>query len=68
MRSTGLGNAGEGSLTIEATYVDAEGTELATIHAEGKISSGFFGGDFTLAIEKAAKEIADYTTQNVARL
>lgn len=57
----GLGNTGEGSLTIEATYVDQAGTELATIQAQGSINSGFFGGSFELAIDKAAQEIADYT-------
>jgi Domain of unknown function (DUF4410) len=63
----GIGNAGEGSLTVEATYVDASGNELATIQSEGKIGSGFFGGEFTLAVEKAANEIAEYTKQHFKR-
>lgn len=60
----GIGNAGEGSLTVEAKYFDNTDKELATIHAEGKIGSGFFGGSFEFAIEKAAEEIAEYTISN----
>ena len=60
----GLGNTGEGSLTIEAKYVDAAGQEVATIQAQGSINSGFFGGAFELAVDKAAQEIAEYTVAN----
>jgi len=59
--SGGIGNAGEGSLTIEVKYFDATGKELSTIHTEGKIQSGFFGGSFDFALEKAAREIVEYT-------
>jgi len=57
----GLGNTGEGSLSIEAKFVDSSGAEIATIQAQGSINSGFFGGSFELAIDKAAQEIAEYT-------
>lgn len=60
----GIGQAGEGSMTIEAKYFDATDKELATIQSEGRIGSGFFGGDFDFALEKAAKEITEYTKQN----
>lgn len=60
----GIGNTGEGSLTIEATYFDAAEIELATIQAEGRIGSGFFGGGFSLAVERAAEKIAEYTVAN----
>ncbi len=60
----GIGNAGEGSLTVEVKYFDATGKELATIQSEGKIGSGVFGGSLNFAIDKAAKEIAEYTKQN----
>jgi hypothetical protein len=60
----GLGNTGEGSLTIEAKFTDASGSELSTIQAQGTINSGFFGGSFGLALDKAAQEIAEYTTAN----
>jgi len=63
----GIGNAGEGSMTIEAKYFDTADKELATIQAEGKIGSGFFGGSFDFAVEKAAREIAEYTKQNFKR-
>lgn len=59
----GIGNAGEGSLTIEVKYFDGASRELSTIQSEGKIGSGFFGGPFDLAVGKAAEEIADYTTR-----
>ena len=60
----GLGNTGEGSLSIEAKFVDSSGAEIATIQAQGSINSGFFGGSFELAIDKAAQEIAEYTVAN----
>ena len=60
----GIGNAGEGAITVEAIYSNASENNLAKIQSEGKIGSGFFGGDFSLAVEKAAEEIADYTITN----
>jgi hypothetical protein len=60
----GIGNAGEGALTIEVKYLSATDAELATIQSEGKIGSGAFGGSFNFAVGKAAKEIAEYTKQN----
>lgn len=59
----GIGNAGKGSMTVEAKYFDGE-REISVIQAEGKIQSGAFGGDFDFAIEKAAREIATYTLEN----
>jgi hypothetical protein len=56
----GIGSAGKGSMTVEARFLKFDGTELAKINAEGEISSGAFGGSFNLAIQKAAKEIAEY--------
>jgi hypothetical protein len=60
----GIGNAGEGTLTVEAKFFNTDGKELSVIHSEGKISSGFFGGTFELALEKAAKEIVEHIEQN----
>ena len=60
----GIGNAGEGSLTIEAKYFDVADRELSLIQTEGKIGSGAFGGAMSFAIQKAAEEIADYTKVN----
>lgn len=60
----GLGSAGKGTLTVEAKYFDPTDKEVGTIQAEGEISSGAFGGSFDFAIEKCAKEIAEYTKQN----
>jgi hypothetical protein len=62
--SGGIGNFGEGSMTVEAKFYDQAGKELATIHTDGKISSGFFGGGFDNAVEKSAEQIADYTRQS----
>lgn len=59
----GVGNAGEGSMTVEAKYLDEQKRELTTLQAEGRIGSGFFGGAFGFAIDKAATEIAEYTKQ-----
>ena len=60
----GIGNSGEGTMTVEASYADASGKQLGKIQSEGKIGSGFFGGGFSLAIDKAADEIAEYTIAN----
>jgi hypothetical protein len=60
----GIGNAGEGSLTVEAKFYDADNKELATIQSEGGIGSGFFGGDFSYAVDKAAEKIAESTKLN----
>lgn len=59
----GIGNAGEGSLTVAVKYVDASGNEVAKIQVEGKIGSGFVGGNFDNALSSAADEIAEYTEQ-----
>ena len=60
----GIGNAGQGSLTVEAIYFDHADKELATIQVEGEIGSGFFGGSFEFAIDKAAEQLAEYTIKN----
>ena len=60
----GIGNAGEGSLTIEAKYYDRNNKELATINTEGRIGSGVFGGAFSDAVDKAAEKIVEYTRTN----
>jgi hypothetical protein len=60
----GIGNAGEGSLTVEAKYFDSTNKELATVHSEGRIGSGAFGGSFDYAVEKAAEKIAEFTRTN----
>jgi hypothetical protein len=57
----GLGNAGEGSITVQAIYTDRDGKQLGKIMSEGKIGSGAFGGSMDLAVQKAAEEVAQYT-------
>jgi hypothetical protein len=60
----GLGSSGKGTLTVEAKFFDPTDQELAMIQSEGEISSGVFGGSFDFALEKCAKEIAEYTKHN----
>lgn len=60
----GIGNAGEGSLTIEAKFLDPADKELATIQTEGRIGSGFFGGSYSEALDKAAEKVAEYAKTN----
>lgn len=55
----GIGNAGEGTMTVEATFLNGD-QELAKIQSEGKISSGAFGGSFDFAAQKAANEVAEF--------
>jgi len=64
----GIGNAGQGSLTVDAMYTDSSGQQLGKIQCEGVIGSGFFGGDFSFAVEKAANEIAEYTKKNFTKV
>lgn len=47
----GLGNAGEGSVTIESKFFNREGKEIGKIQTEGKIGSGFLGGSFETSID-----------------
>lgn len=62
----GIGNCGEGSTTVEVKFIDnaQNAKEIGKIHTEGKIGSGFFGGDMDNAIKGAAEEIADYVKGN----
>ena len=60
----GIGNWGEGNLIIEAKYIDSEGAQIAKVQTDAKIDSGFFGGSIKSALEKAAKELSDYTISN----
>lgn len=62
--SGGIGNAGEGSLTVEAKYFDSTNKELATVNVEGRIGSGVFGGALSDAVNKAAEKVAEYTKIN----
>ena len=50
---------GEGSLTIESKFYDSADKELSTIQTEGRIGSGFFGGSYGEALDKAAEKIAE---------
>jgi len=56
--------AGKGTMTIEILYLDAEGAQVAKIHTGGEVSGGFFGGSFKSALDKAAKEAAEYAIAN----
>ena len=56
--------AGKGSMTIETVFLDRDGNELARIENGGEISMGFFGGSFNEAVDKAAKETAEYAQLN----
>lgn len=60
----GIGNTGEASLTVLVMYQDAEGNELGKTQVQGKIDSGFFGGSFNEAINKAAEQIVSFTVAN----
>lgn len=56
--------AGKGTMTIEIRFLDPNGTELSKIHTGGEVSGGFFGGSFKSALDKAAKEAAEYAINN----
>lgn len=61
----GLGNSGEGTMTVEVRYLKPNGQEVAKILAEGKIGSGVLGGGFSNAIEYTAEKITGFTRQFV---
>lgn len=60
----GIGNAGEGSLTVEVRFLDQTGKQLAKIQSDGRIGSGLFGGSMQDAVKRAADEVASYTKAN----
>lgn len=60
----GIGNAGEGTLTVRVRYLDDQDKELTNTQVEGRIGSGFFGGSFDEAITKAGEEIVKFTIEN----
>ena len=60
--------AGKGSLTIESTFTDATGNELAKIQSEGEISVGVLGGSFKEAVAKAARETSDFALANFGKI
>ena len=62
----GIGNAGEATMLAEIRFLKPDGAEMARIQVEGKIGSGFFGGATDSALEKAAKEAADYARAHFA--
>jgi hypothetical protein len=62
----GIGNAGEGSVTIMVRYVDATERELARTQVEGRIGSGFFGGSINDAITRAGEDIVKFTIDRFA--
>jgi len=60
----GIGNAGEASMQIEATYLDAKGQALTRTQHEGRIGSGFFGGSLSDASDRIAEEVANFVKAN----
>lgn len=61
----GIGG-GEAKMVVGAEFYDANGNLLAKIQSEGRLNGGFFGGDASGAIKKAAEEIASYAAANFA--
>lgn len=62
--TAGIGNAGEASMTAEVRFLTPDDIQVARIHVEGRLGSGFFGGSIDSALEKAAEEAADYAQAN----
>ncbi len=53
-----------GAVTIETKYQDARGKEIALIQSEERIGTGAAVDSLDNAVEKCAREIAEYTGQN----
>ena len=60
----GIGNAGEGTLTVHVRYLDAEQRELASTQVEGRSGSGFFGGSFREAVTRLGEDVVKFTIAN----
>lgn len=60
----GMGNAGEGEMTVEVLFKNQNNKELGRIHVGGKITAGVFGGSFDHAIEQAAGQVVKYAITN----
>jgi hypothetical protein len=60
----GIGGFGEGSMTVEARFIDSTGKEISKIQSEGKIGAGVFGGSIDWATDKCVGEIVTYTKEN----
>jgi hypothetical protein len=56
--------AGKAEMSVEVTYIDANGVEVAKDEATGKMYMGAFGGGVNAPIRRAAKEAADYALKN----
>jgi hypothetical protein len=59
-----VGQAGEGSITIDATFTDSQGSVLAKVQASGEIRSGALGGGSNNSIENAADVIGKYARKH----
>ena len=52
--------SGKGTMAIEIVFLNANGERVSRIETGGEVSGGFMGGSFKSALEKAAKETAEY--------
>jgi hypothetical protein len=51
----------EGSLVIEAVYLDKSGKEVGRVRAEGKVGSSLLGHSMDDAVDHVTDELAQYT-------
>ncbi len=60
----GLGNAGEGSMTVHVRYLEGGSREVGSTQVEGRIGSGFFGGSFKEAVTRLGEDVVKFTIEN----
>lgn len=53
--------AGEGEMVVETTYRDAGGRELSKIETSGRVTMGWFGGDFKDAYDRIIEKVVQFT-------
>jgi hypothetical protein len=58
---------GKGKVTVQATFKDGKGKQLATIMIDGEVNGGVYGGSIYSAAENCADQISDYATDNYLR-
>jgi hypothetical protein len=56
--------AGKGKVTVQTTFFDPTGKQIATFAIDGDVVGGMAGGSIFSAAEDCADQISDYATDN----
>ena len=59
-----MSSEGNGILRVEARFINRAGVEVGKVEVEGKMSHGFYGGNFEDAVLQASDHLARYIIGN----